>query len=165
MTKTRKTGMKVLYDESKIGRFNYKRFSPEDRIRLRKLRIKIAELWLPDKETEIKEWRKKVGINSFGGLKSFADLSREQKQNFFNQAHKFIEEIHTEELKIPVNINMSIEEKQKYYCFILGVNIESKPEEIKKGYRRLVQIHHPDHGGEAEIFIKIKEAYENLVRS
>ncbi|MFC1563195.1 hypothetical protein ACFL4Z_04020 [candidate division KSB1 bacterium] len=31
-----KIGMNVLYDESKIGRFNYKRFSPEDRIRIRK---------------------------------------------------------------------------------------------------------------------------------
>ena len=165
MIEASKIGMKVIYDESKIGRFNYKRFSPEDRIRLRELRIKIAELWLPEKETEIKKWRIKVGINSFEGLKSFADLSRKQKQIFFNKAHKFIEEIHTEELRHPVDINIPIEEKRKYYRFILGINVESKPEEIKRSYRRLVQIHHPDHGGEAEIFIKIKEAYENLVRS
>ncbi len=157
-------GMNVLYDKSKIKRFNYKRFSPEDRIRLRKLRIKIAGLWLPEKEAEIKEWRKKVGINAFAELKCFAGLSREQKKEFFKQAYKFIRNIKAEERKKPADVIKSGQDKKEYYCFVLGINRNSKLADIKKRYRKLVQIHHPDHGGDSELFIKIKEAYEFLMK-
>ncbi|MFC1563196.1 DnaJ domain-containing protein [candidate division KSB1 bacterium] len=121
-------------------------------------------MWLPEKEVEIREWRKRVGINSFRGLKYFADLSRRQKENFFDRANIFIEEINAEIRKRPLRINKSIKEKREYYRFVLGLSGEPKLAEIKKCYRRLVQIHHPDHGGDAELFIKIKEAYDFLMK-
>lgn len=47
----------------------------------------------------------------------------------------------------------------------LGVGASTSPEEIKKAYRKLASIHHPDKGGDAEKFKKIKAAYERLSES
>jgi len=49
------------------------------------------------------------------------------------------------------------------YYNILEVNENASEEEIKKSYRRLVLIHHPDKGGDPEKFKKISEAYEALI--
>jgi len=38
-------------------------------------------------------------------------------------------------------------------------------EVIKAAYKALAQIHHPDHGGEAERFVEIHNAYEELRRA
>ena len=61
----------------------------------------------------------------------------------------------------------------KNYAYdILGVKKDATPEEIKKAYRRLVKIHHPDNfatGTEsqqkmaAEKFVEIQNAYEKLL--
>lgn len=48
------------------------------------------------------------------------------------------------------------------YYDILGVNKDSTMEEIKKAYRRLSKEHHPDRGGDVEMFKKISEAYTTL---
>jgi DnaJ family protein A protein 2 len=45
---------------------------------------------------------------------------------------------------------------------VLGLTKGASPEEIKKAHRRLALIHHPDKGGDAEIFKKIQEAYDVL---
>lgn len=45
---------------------------------------------------------------------------------------------------------------------VLGVNKNSRPEEIKNAFRKLSLIHHPDRGGSVEDFLKIKKAYEVL---
>jgi len=157
-----KNGMNVLYDKSKIGRFNYKKFSPEDRIRIRELRMKIRELWLPERRKEIKEWRRRVGINAVGELAYFSSLSRKQKQEFFNRAYKFIDEIKSETREKFKNVFKSFKKTREYCCQILGVKEDSKLKEIKKSYRMLVLIHHPDHGGNPETFIRIHEAYKFL---
>jgi len=45
----------------------------------------------------------------------------------------------------------------------LGVSTEATPEEIKKAYKNLTKIHHPDvEGGSEEIFKKIAAAYDVL---
>jgi molecular chaperone DnaJ len=44
----------------------------------------------------------------------------------------------------------------------LGVDRNSTPDEIKKAYRRMAAIHHPDKGGDTAEFQKIQQAYETL---
>lgn len=48
---------------------------------------------------------------------------------------------------------------------ILGVESSATQEEIKTAYRRLASKHHPDKGGDADEFKKIKAAYEKLSSS
>tara|TARA_B100000579_G_scaffold207706_1_gene169650 strand:+ start:1126 stop:1767 length:642 start_codon:yes stop_codon:yes gene_type:complete len=45
---------------------------------------------------------------------------------------------------------------------VLKVNPNAKLEEIKKAYRELVKIHHPDKGGDAELILEINGAWEIL---
>jgi DnaJ-class molecular chaperone len=48
------------------------------------------------------------------------------------------------------------------YYKLLGVTKESKQSEIKKAYRKLAVQHHPDKGGDPELFKEVAEAYEIL---
>ena len=48
---------------------------------------------------------------------------------------------------------------------ILGVQRNSSHSEIKSAYRRLCFSHHPDRGGDAERFIEINAAYEQIRRT
>jgi DnaJ-class molecular chaperone len=48
------------------------------------------------------------------------------------------------------------------YYATLGIERNATQEEIKKAYRSLAIKHHPDKGGDSEIFKKINEAYEQL---
>jgi hypothetical protein len=43
---------------------------------------------------------------------------------------------------------------------ILGLSRNASPDDAKAAYRRLVTIHHPDKGGRASDFIRIRAAYE-----
>ena len=52
---------------------------------------------------------------------------------------------------------------EKYYL-ILEIKPGATKEEIKKSFRRLAHIHHPDKGGDAEIFKKMSEAYNELMK-
>ncbi|MDP2652010.1 MAG: DnaJ domain-containing protein [bacterium] len=45
---------------------------------------------------------------------------------------------------------------------ILGVSKNDSANEIKKAYHRAASIHHPDKGGSANRFMKVKEAYDTL---
>jgi molecular chaperone DnaJ len=49
------------------------------------------------------------------------------------------------------------------YYQILGLNNTSNSKEIKKSYYKLSFIHHPDRGGEQQLFVKINEAYNVLI--
>ncbi len=44
----------------------------------------------------------------------------------------------------------------------LGISPTSSWEAIQKEYRRLCQLHHPDKGGDSEIFLEMQYAYEQL---
>lgn len=48
------------------------------------------------------------------------------------------------------------------YYNVLGVDKAATQNEIKKAYRDLSKKHHPDKGGDQEIFAQISEAYEVL---
>lgn len=50
----------------------------------------------------------------------------------------------------------------KDYYSILGVAKNATHDEIKKSYRKLANVHHPDKGGDEEKFKEVKEAYETL---
>jgi DnaJ-class molecular chaperone len=50
----------------------------------------------------------------------------------------------------------------KNYYNILGVSNKSSEKEIKKAYYKLSFTHHPDRGGESNIFSEITEAYDVL---
>ena len=45
---------------------------------------------------------------------------------------------------------------------ILGISTNASEDEVKKAYRKLAAKHHPDKGGDAEQFKKIKAAYEQI---
>lgn len=45
---------------------------------------------------------------------------------------------------------------------ILGVPVKATQEDIKKAYRKLALVHHPDKGGDADSFKEICESYEIL---
>lgn len=45
---------------------------------------------------------------------------------------------------------------------VLDVPIDASAEEIRQRYRTLAQLHHPDKGGDEELFKQIKLAYEIL---
>ena len=51
--------------------------------------------------------------------------------------------------------------KQDYYK-TLGVEKSASSSDIKKAYRKLVKVHHPDSGGDEEKFKEISEAYNVL---
>lgn len=46
---------------------------------------------------------------------------------------------------------------------ILGLKNGTTRQDVKKAYRRLAKIHHPDQGGNHEDFVKIKKAYDYLM--
>lgn len=45
---------------------------------------------------------------------------------------------------------------------VLDIDMEAKSNEIKNAYIHLVKIHHPDHGGNSEMYQQITKAYEIL---
>lgn len=51
----------------------------------------------------------------------------------------------------------------KKRCYdTLGLNTQATDDEVKKAYRKLAMIHHPDKGGDEKKFKEITEAYENI---
>jgi DnaJ-like protein len=45
---------------------------------------------------------------------------------------------------------------------VLGVSINASIEQVKEAYRILVKKHHPDVGGDAELFRRVNEAYQQF---
>lgn len=51
----------------------------------------------------------------------------------------------------------------KKRCYdILGLNTQATDDEVKKTYRKLAMLYHPDKGGDEKKFKEITEAYENI---
>jgi len=47
----------------------------------------------------------------------------------------------------------------------LGINANATDEEVKKAYRKLAMVHHPDRGGNEDKFKEITTAYENITNN
>ena len=45
---------------------------------------------------------------------------------------------------------------------LLGLPPNATFQDIKRRYRELAQVHHPDHGGDHDAFIEVVDAYERL---
>ena len=43
---------------------------------------------------------------------------------------------------------------------VLRLDHSASPSDVKKAYRQLVHLHHPDKGGTVEMFYEIQNAYE-----
>ena len=65
-------------------------------------------------------------------------------------------------LKVYNNQETLVQEKKVRYYEILGLAEEVTQEEVKKAYRKLSTINHPDKGGDPELFGLINNAHEVL---
>ena len=65
---------------------------------------------------------------------------------------------------IPPTIQKLVNHAQKKAAKILGLNPSTLSKEvIQQKYKELALIHHPDKGGKKEDFIRIKQAYDDLI--
>jgi len=51
------------------------------------------------------------------------------------------------------------------YYHILGVALTASKDDVKRAYKRLAQIHHPDKGGNVETFKRLKHAYDWILKN
>jgi len=62
----------------------------------------------------------------------------------------------------PLSVDASrerIENSDRWYQ-VLDVSIIASPEDVKSAYKKLSLLHHPDKGGDADTFHKLKQSYE-----
>ena len=91
--------------------------------------------------------RTRFGMNKFA---QYTSLDRD----FINFVKNYFNNLPITEMKL--NTNLTIEKALN----ILGLKSKSTNNEIKKRYIKLALQHHPNKGGNQEIFKKISEAYE-----
>lgn len=56
----------------------------------------------------------------------------------------------------------SSEDKREAALAVLELELDAKRQQIIESYRRLAATHHPDKGGDTQMFIRIRQAYEIL---
>lgn len=47
---------------------------------------------------------------------------------------------------------------------VLGVSVSASEAEIKKAYRKLSRLYHPDNGGNEDMFDRVQKAYDMLTK-
>ena len=89
--------------------------------------------------------------NSLDNLRAIG-LSIEEFSNLLDQTFIGIE-------ATPDNLVLKIGFSDTWWE-ILGVKKDAQEKEIKNAYKSLARVHHPDSGGDAEQFQKIRKAYD-----
>lgn len=72
--------------------------------------------------------------------------------------------------KITSEMSMAVSRQEvgrpiEYDYAILGLNQSATLGDIKHAYNKLAMIDHPDTGGDTELFVILKKAYDNIIRS
>ena len=62
------------------------------------------------------------------------------------------------------NISNERKSSRETLLGVLGLPAEGSNVNVKKAYKALAKIHHPDQGGNEELFKNIAEAYEKLTK-
>jgi hypothetical protein len=104
---------------------------------------------------EIREWRRKAGINSSRAMKEFAVLSGAGKERFFVDGDAFIRLIE-EKSRIWYATNYSAAADPVIDPMIKN---ENDIKVLRKKYHKLILKTHPDRGGSPEDFIRVLNAY------
>ena len=91
-------------------------------------------------------------------LDSYLEKINQESQNKSIKKNNFTKK---EKKKIKKTIRLSELQDNNLYN-ILNIDENSTQEEIKKAYKKLVIVNHPDKGGDALKFNKINEAYQIL---
>ena len=63
----------------------------------------------------------------------------------------------TDVTQLPINFHLSLNPHTR-----LGLPPNVTFEEVKKQYKKIARVWHPDKGGDVEVFRKVKESYEEL---
>jgi len=91
----------------------------------------------------------------------------EERMKKINEAYEMIKRVYSEVTSKPKKKKRVADKKIFFSCINLGIKPtyyadELNVEEIESAYRKKVKEHHPDAGGYAETFIRIKESYDYL---
>ena len=106
---------------------------------------------------QLKETAK--GLNYLNGRRMMRYSSNEYEHKKNRHRQKAYKQDRSEDAE---NISSSETSQENDFSFFTGCNT---PEEIKSRYRNLCRVYHPDTGsGDKEIFRKITEQYEKLIR-
>ncbi|MFC1513800.1 DnaJ family molecular chaperone [candidate division KSB1 bacterium] len=142
------------------------KISKNDFKKLRKIRYRLKELWFPPMEKEIREWRRRSGINSVRSVFEFSKLTDNEKERFFIDADAFINTVDNAYEKWDQKKKISIKKEGFNNAFLILKLPENAPyEDVKKQYHKLVLRSHPDKGGDPEDFIRINNAYQRICSS
>ena len=133
----------------------------EDLRKLREIRYDMRELSHSLKEEQIREWRKKVGINNSQGAREFILMDHINRVKLLREARQFINMIQVEMMKNEEILKI-LESDNDYE--ILGLDEKASIIELKKSFRMLAKKYHPDTGGDSELFITVNNAYKGILK-
>lgn len=103
---------------------------------------------------DLKEANNKLGI-------VIDELRKERTKNILNESHRKYWEDQKRKRKKEELHNQNIANAMN----LLGLSYGFTEEDVKKAYKRLSKIHHPDVGGLPENFKRLKKAYDYLINN
>jgi len=103
-----------------------------------------------DQDISFKAWKRLCGICLFSSEREYAEWHLARYEGAFKE---------------PETSNVNTYNSNRYLpasYVLLGLSISASQEDIKAAYRRMAMKHHPDRGGSAIDFHKVKTAYNSL---